>query len=255
MEAGKPVALDVSMEAGVVQLTGMLDATTPVPDGAQWQLQKPDGDMITAEYGKTTAFLANAGSYKIMLTVGEARLTQDVAVTAGKIDDITMTLGAGAIEATAVFAAGGPAVPEGATFELQKAEANIDGKHDYVATSYASPAYFDVPAGKYRLVVSRDFATGSAEVEVKAGAVSKAEVNLDGGYLAITAPAGSTIEVFDAEKDISGNRKWIGVEYDGQINKAFEAGAYHAVASKDGAVLGEKGFEVKAGKRTEGTLP
>jgi Ca-activated chloride channel family protein len=86
--------------------------------------------------------------------------------------------------------------------------------------------------------------------------LSKVEVSLDGGYLALTAPANSTIEVFSAEKDISGERKYIATEYGGAVNKAFDAGAYHVVAKgADGAVLGEKDFDVKAGGRTEGSIP
>ena len=114
---------------------------------------------------------------------------------------------------------------------------------------------FSVPAGKYLVVVSRDHATGQAEVEVKPGAVSKVEVNLDGGFLAIDGPDGATIEVFEAAKDIAGNRKHVDTDYNGDINKAFEAGSYHAVLSKDGAVIAEKTFEVKAGQRTEGVMP
>ncbi|MBZ0262653.1 MAG: VWA domain-containing protein, partial [Hyphomicrobiales bacterium] len=65
-----------------------------------------------------------------------------------------------------------------------------------------------------------------------------------------------TIEVFSAEKDISGKRKYLATEYGGAVNKAFEAGAYHVIAKgADGAVQGGKDFEVKAGERTEGTIP
>ncbi len=78
---------------------------------------------------------------------------------------------------------------------------------------------------------------------------------LDGGYLAIDGPPGTMIEVYEAEKDLSGNRKHIATEYDGDINKAFEAGRYHAAITKDNEVLGEKDFEVKAGQRTEGAIP
>ena len=256
LEAGKPVQLDLSMEAGVVQLKGMMDDQTPLADGnGTWELLTPDGNRITTEYGPQAAFMANAGTYKMRLTLGEAKVEQDLKITAGKIDDVVMTLGAGIVQASAVFAAGGPAVPEGATVELRKGEAALDGSHERIATEYQSPSQFNVPAGKYLVVVIRDYATGSAEVQVTPGGVSKVEVNLDGGYLAVTGPAGAQVDVYSAEKDIAGNRTRITTEFEGQINKAFEAGTYHVVMTRDGAVLGEKDFEVKAGQRTEGTIP
>ena len=137
-----------------------------------------------------------------------------------------------------------------------KGEPGPDGKHEWITTTYGTTAQFKVPAGKYLVIFSKDYAEGSAPVEVTAGTVSKVEVSLDGGYLAVTGPADSTIEVFSAEKDISGKRKYLATEYGGAVNKAFDAGAYHVVAKgADGAVLGEKDFEVKAGGRTEGIIP
>lgn len=256
LEQGKPVELDVSLEAGIVRLSGKLDEATPLPEsGPVWELLSTSGNWIATNYGGSTAFIANAGAYRIRLTLGEAKIEQDITVTAGKTGEVSMTLGAGAIEATAVFAAGGPAVPDGATVELRKGEAALDGSHEWISTSYTEVSRFSVPAGKYLVVVSRDHATGQAEVEVKPGAVSKVEVNLDGGFLAIDGPDGATIEVFEAAKDIAGNRKHVDTDYNGDINKAFEAGSYHAVLSKDGAVIAEKTFEVKAGQRTEGVMP
>lgn len=256
IEAGKVTELDLSLEAGIVSMKAMMDAATPAPqDGVVWELLKPDGTYVATEYRQTNAFIANAGNYKLRVTVDKVKSEQDITITAGKTTDVVMTLGAGMAEITAVFAAGGPAVPDGATFELRKAEAAIDGSHEWIGTDYRAVSRFNVPAGKYIAVVTQNYATGEATFDVPAGGVGKVEINLDGGFLAIDGPEGTTIEVFHAEKDLSGARKHIATDYNGDVNLAFEAGRYVVTISKDGQQIAEKEFEVKAGQRTEGTIP
>ncbi len=257
LEAGETEKLDVSLEAGILRLSGMMDETTAMTDaGAAWELLDSSGKWITTKYGADTAFLANAGVYKVRLGLGTAKVEQDIEIAAGKLAEQKLALGAGSIAANGVFVTGGPAVPDSAAIELRRGEPGPDGKHEWITTTYGTTAQFKVPAGKYLVVFSKDYAEGSAPVEVTAGATANIEVSLDGGYLAVTGPADSTIEVFSAEKDISGERKYLATEYGGAVNKAFKAGAYHVVAKgADGAVLGEKDFEVKAGGRTEGVIP
>jgi hypothetical protein len=202
------------------------------------------------------SFLAAAGSYTVRLKLGTAQAEQAVQIDAGKTTAQSVSLGAGIIEASGVFSAGGPAVPDSATIELRKGEAGLDGKHEWITTTYGSSTQFKVPAGKYLVVFAQDHASGSAVVEVKAAGVAQVNVAINGGYLALSGPADSTLEVFSGEKDISGKRTYIATEYGGALNKAFAAGTYYVTAkSGDGTVLGEKEFEVKAGARTEGTIP
>ncbi len=257
IEDGKQAKLDLSFEAGLITFKGMLDGTTPVPDNnGTWELVDSNGQWITTKYGPEVSFFANAGVYKIFLSVGTAKVGQDVTFTAGKIENVAVIVGAGKIDVSAVFAPGGPSVLDGATIELRKGEAGLDGQHEWITTTYGKGAAFDAPAGKYRVVAIQHYATGFADVEVKAGQVTKAEVNVNGGFLAVTSQAGATMEVYSSEKDISGNRQYIATEFEGQINKAFNAGVLHVIAkAPDGTVIGEKDFEVKAGQRTEGTIP
>ena len=256
IEAGKTADLQVSLEAGIVTLKAMMDEATEAPDaGIAWELLTASGDYIATEYGQGRSFLAPAGAYKLRLSLGQARVEQDLTITAGKMEDIVMTLGAGIAEVSAVFAAGAPAVPDGAAMELYKAEAALDGSREHVSTEYRAVSQFSVPAGKYLAVVTLNYAKGEAEVEVPAGGVGKVAVNLDAGFLAIDGPDGVVLDVYSAEKDISGNRTHVATEYNGDINAAFEAGRYAVVLSRDGEVLGEREFEVKAGQRTEATMP
>jgi Ca-activated chloride channel homolog len=254
---GKSATLDISLEAGVVTLSGTMDGTAPLNDpGTTWELLDANSRVLATKYNPEVSFLAAAGAYKVRLKLGTAVAEQDVQIAAGKTIAQSVSLGAGIIEASGVFSAGGQAVQDSATIELRKGDAGLDGKHESIATTYGSTTQFKVPAGKYLVVFSQDYASGSAAVEVKAAGLAKVAVDINGGYLAVAGPADSTLEVFSGEKDISGKRRQIATEYGGAVNKAFSAGAYHVVAkSGDGAVLGEKDFEVKAGGRTEGVIP
>lgn len=253
---GKTAAFDVSLEAGILTLDAMLDESTRAPDdGLAWELLSTSGEYIAAEYGQHKSFLAPAGNYKIRLTLGQASIEQEATIAAGKISEVVVTLGAGVAEATAVFAAGGPPVPDGAAIELFRAEAAPDGSHEHVSTEYHAVSRFNVPAGDYLVVVTLDYAKGEGMLTVPAGGLGKAEVNLDAGYLAIDGPDGGVLEVYGAEKGIDGSRTHIATEYNGDIDKAFEVGRYHVVLSRDGEVVAEKQFEVVAGQRTEGQIP
>ena len=257
IEKGKATKLDVSLEAGLVKFTGLMDdATAMTDDGAAWQLFDAAGDNPATKYGASTMFLTNASTRKVALSLGTARVEQDVVFAAGKTVEQKMSLGAGVIEVSAVFSQGGQAVPEGAAIELHKGEADLDGKHEHIATDYAAPSRFKAPAGKYQIVVTRDYATASAAVELKSGGMQKVEVNLNAGYLNVKAAGATSIVIFSGEKDLSGERRNLGTEYGEELNKAFNAGSYHVVVYGAGdAVMAEKDVEIKAGARAEVSVP
>jgi Ca-activated chloride channel family protein len=257
IEAGKQTLVDQSMDAGLVHFEAMLDEATPSTDGGTtWELSDKNGQWITTKYGPKASFFANAGEYRMKLSLGTAQVEGPVVFTAGKIGDQVMTLGGGVIRVKTVFAPGGPEVLDGAAIELQEGTKGLDGKYKWITTTYGPQVEFKVGAGKYHIVATQDYATGSADVEVKAGQGSDVEVSVNGGFLAATADPGATIEVYDGKPDISGKRKWLGTEYNGQFNKAFNAGSYRVVAKKpDGSVIDEKDVSVTAGQRLEVALP
>ncbi len=257
IETGKPVKLDVSLEAGLVKFKGFMDDATPMTDaGTTWALQSSTGEYVTTKYGPEIAFMLNAGNHKMAMSLGQANMVADVVVKAGTIAEQKLSLGAGVIEASGLFSEGGQAVPEGATFELRKFEANLDGKFDAIETAYAAPSFFKVPAGKYKVAITKDYASVVVDAIVTAGQTTKLLGNLNAGYLAVSSPADSTVEIFKAEKDLAGNREQIGTEFYGTFNKAIGAGTYFVTAKRsDGTPLAEKEFVVKAGARTEGALP
>ena len=258
VEVGKVTKIEASLEAGLVKVMGFLDETTPIADdntNATWELYK-DNLRLTVEYGGSHLFLASAGQHSIHLTLGGAHTEQVLEFVAGKLTEQKVILGAGVIEVSAVFSEGGKPVPEGATFELRKGEVDLDGKNERLATDYASPSKFSTPAGLYQLWVQKDYATATAKVDLKSGAREKIVMNLNAGYLAIKVPGATTFVFSSAEKDLAGERTYIGTEYGEEINKAFNAGTYHVIVQgADNAILSEKDYEIKAGERTEASVP
>lgn len=254
---GKTANLGLSFEAGLVTFTGMMEEGQPLTDGSTtWELLDSAGNWLATKYGPEAGFFAAAGNYKVRLSLGEAKVEQDVVFTAGKSEQQTVTLGGGSIAVSAVFAPGGPPVLDGAAIELQKGEAGVDGKHEWIATSYGSRITYKVGPGKYRILATQDYATGFADVEVKAGQVTAVEVSVNGGFLAVRSEADATVEVYAGEADISGNRKWLATDYNGRFNKAVNAGLLRVVAKRpDGSVIGERDVTITAGQRSELAIP
>ena len=258
VEAGKVTKIEANLEAGIVKLYGFMDEATPIAEdntNAAWEFFG-DKQRLATEYGGQHMFLAAAGQHKVELTLGDAHTELIVEIVAGQSIEQNVTLGAGVIEATAVFSEGGKPVPEGATFELHKGEPDLDGKYERMTTDYKSPSRFSAPAGLYQIEVFKDYATAIAKVDLKSGAREKVVVNLNAGYLAIKAPGATSFVFFSAEKDLAGERKNLGTEYGEEINKAFNAGTYHVVVhGADDAVMSEKDYEIKAGARNESSVP
>jgi Ca-activated chloride channel homolog len=257
IEKGKATTLDVSLEAGLVMFKGYMDDETPMTDdGAAWQMFDAAGQNPVTKYGANAMFLTNAGSRKMMLSLGTAMVEENIAFVAGKTTEQKMSLGAGIIEVSGVFSDGGQAVPEGATMELRKGDADLEGKHEVIATEFAAPSRFKAPAGKYLVMVTRDYATASAAVELASGKTVKVQVNLKGGYMNIKAPGATSFVIFTGEKDLSGERKNLGTEFGEELNKAFNAGLYHVIIhGANDVVMAEKDIEIKAGERHESAVP
>jgi Ca-activated chloride channel homolog len=259
VEEGKQTKIDASFEAGVVKMLGYMDEQTPIAidnTNATWRIYNEKGKLAGTEYGGEHIFMANAGKHKMELVLGDAKTEQVVEFLAGQTNEVKMILGAGTIEVTAVFSKGGDVVPEGATIELRKGKADLEGKFERLTTEFKSPSVFSAPAGLYKIYVQKDYAEALAEVELKSGARETLQVDMNAGYLALKGAGAKTFEVYAAKKKLDGSREQIATEFGDEMNKAFNSGSYHVIVyGEDSAILGEKDFEVKAGERTEGSVP
>jgi Ca-activated chloride channel family protein len=255
--AGKPANLELSFEAGLINFKAMNDAATPLTDGSvTWELLDANGKWLATKYGPEASFFASAGDYRIKLSLGEAKVEQAVAFLPGKTETMPITLGGGIIEVATFFTEGGQPILDSAAIELRQGEAGVDGKHKWIATQYGPNVQFKVAPGKYQIFAQQDYASGGVEIEVAAGQATKLTLVINAGFLAVSAQSDATMEVYAGEIDLAGKRKWIATDYNGQFNKALNAGSYHVIArAPEGAVLGEKDVVVEPGKRTEASIP
>ena len=257
IEAGNPVNLALSFEGGIITFRGMMEQGKPITDvSAAWELQDANGQWLSTKYGPEASFFSNAGVYRIKLSLGEASITEDVVMTAGKSEVREITLGGGQLTVRAVLARGGPDLTGGGAIELLAGEASADGTHKWINTKYGSKAEFKLPAGKYRVRAVQDLAVGIAEIEVKPGETTAIEVSVEGGFVSVTASPDVTIESYAGDAIASGQLKWLATDYNGKMNRAFGSGSIRIIARKaDGTVVAEQDVEVKAGQRTELQLP
>ncbi|MGB9142298.1 MAG: VWA domain-containing protein [Aestuariivirga sp.] len=255
VEAGKIAKPDASLEAGIVKFSGKLDENTELTDeGASWEIQTPEGDGLGTEYGAKQAFMLNAGAYKVKLRLGETSVLADVAVVAGETHEQVVTLGAGKLALSAVFAEGGPAMDKGMSFEVRKPGATGEAA-TWIATMYDSKSIFNLPAGTYQAIVKLGLAETQQDVEVKSGSLNEVTINANAGFLATTVAGATSYEVLAGKKDLDGSNKWLTTTYDPALNIAAHAGSYLVRAFKGDVLAGEKLVDVKAGERTEVTIP
>jgi Ca-activated chloride channel homolog len=255
-EDGKPTDVLVNMNSGIMKFAGMLDEGTSLPnDGPSWVFSKADGTYYATGYGNAPTHLFNAGDYTLKLSMGSAAVEAAFSVAPGQTKDMVVLLGAGMARVTGTYSQGGETLPDGTAFEMRK-PAGIDGKKEWIATEYGPDKVFNVPSGEYVLVAVLDLATAELPIKVLAGKEVAASINLNAGFISVTAPAAARIEVRSGEKTLDGKRKWLATDYGGTMNKAANAGTYNITAfGADDAVIGEKDVTVEAGKRAEITLP
>jgi Ca-activated chloride channel homolog len=253
---GEATALDVNLNAGIVQFQGMMDESTALPaEGPTWVFRTAGGTYYGTSLGGAPKNLFNAGDYRVTLSMGAAEIEAAFTVAPGKTSEIVLTLGAGTARAKATYSPGGEDVPDGTTFELRKA-ADISGDKKWIATEYGNNKLFQAPAGDYVLLVKLDLAEAEVPFKIVAGQEASVSVNLNAGFMAVKAPGSKRIEVRSGKAGLDGKRKWLNTVYTEDLNSAANAGTYHIMAfGDDDGVIGEKDIVVEAGQRTEMTLP
>ncbi|MFN0190934.1 MAG: vWA domain-containing protein [Aestuariivirga sp.] len=255
VEAGKTAEIKTHFNAGLVTFTATSDGTAVLQDPSlAWEVATPEGTWLGTKYGPSQPFMLAAGDYKVKLTLGAASVEQPFAVAPGEKKTVQVAMGAGKLTLSAIFAEGSEAAPDRSAFSVSKADPS-GGKPTWVATQYNSKPVFDLAAGTYIATFELDLVKAEQQVEVKAGAITEVVLNAGAGYLSVSAPGATVMEVLSGEKGLDGKNKWIATDYAESINKAAKAGAYLVRAMKGEELIGEKLVEVKAGQRSEVTIP
>jgi hypothetical protein len=255
LEAGQVAKLNPVLNAGIVNFSAMIDDKTKLADnGAAWEVVTPEGSYVETEYGATRGFLLNAGQYLLRLSLGDTKVETPFEVKAGEIRDQVINFGSGKLIAQAVFTEGGPLMDKGMAFEIAKPVEGAE-KPQWLNTKYDAKSIFTLPAGKYIIDVSLGLARAEQEVEIMAGQQTTITINAKAGYIAASALGATSFVVSEGKEELDGKHKWLTTTYDPKLNIAAGEGQYQIQAFKGDLLIGEKLIDVKAGQRTEITLP
>jgi Ca-activated chloride channel family protein len=250
VEKNKVSTLDVALDAGYVTSEGAVEGAGKI-DGVTWEVHRANGEYVATDYEAVPKFVLPAGNYKLTLTKGASKNDKDFTLAAGDSINVSMTLNVGKLAVSAVYAQGGPKVEQGISVEVRRPAKNDTERPDWVATVYDPISQFDLPAGRYEVVVGVGYAKRIFPVDVKSGDTTRVNFNIEAGVLGTKAPADSTIEVFSAERDINNRREWIGTHYDVDKSYALNAGNYVVIITTKAGKKSEHEITVVPGKRVD----
>ena len=214
-------------------------------------------------YNSNPAFKLEPGQYVVTLEVGSAGTEKTFEVKAGEGQNIDVILNAGLAAVSAKRTADADkTIADGLSWRVYHAEANIEGKREQASYSYNSNPVFTLPAGNYRVTVSRGSASAEAEITVKPGARTESTLILNSGVLAakaLFADGGKPIsgntswKVYRAEKNLEGKRESVTYSYNAQPGWELTAGKYLLTIER-GSASAQKEVSVTANQRTETTI-
>lgn len=253
VKAGEVAKPQVVLNAGRLTITALsapgVQATNPTIRFAY-----PGGN--TTEYDVRRVTLP-AGDIEVKVTIGAAEVTEKIALAAGADIKKDILAGVGTATLDAYYTPGGDKVDAGGLYtRVYKAAKKIDGTREQVAYDYGPGKKFNLPAGDYVALVEMQATTVEHPFSVKVGEAQDVAVSLNAGVAAIETTGGEVMRIYEAKKDIQGNRKEMAYEYGDRLQTTLPAGDY-VVANKFKAdkAESETPFSVKAGERTEVKVP
>jgi Ca-activated chloride channel family protein len=251
VERGKQAALDVVLDAGYVTSEGAVAGSGSKVDQITWEIYDAGGNWVATDYNPLPRFVLKAGDYKLSLMRGYSKTEKSFTVAAGDSINVAMTLDVGKLLVSGVYAPGGPKVENGFSVEVTRPPKEEGEKGEWVAAAYEPLSQFEIPSGSYDVTTGVGLAKRVTRVEIRSGAPTRIDVNLDAGVAAIKTGSGKAIEIYGAERDINNERKWLQTYYDPTLNVALNAGTYVAIVEYGDGSKVEKEFSVSAGKRIE----
>ncbi len=195
-------------------------------------------------------FSLPAGTYYVEGAIGKAKAGKVIKVVANALTEASIVIGVGAFKATVIPAEGAKPLKKAYIYIFEK-DKQTDGRRKKV-TSANQRQTFKLPAGQYHVVARIDKAEMAQDIEVKAGKLSEATLNLNAGALMVDASKKVYIKIFSADKNLDGTRDLITTIRPGRP-LMMSAGKY-VLVGKQGEKTAEAEVEIKPGKLTEVSL-
>lgn len=207
-------------------------------------------------------FLLPAGKYTIIAQHGQAFANQEVEVKAGELTEITLNLNVGYLRLSAIPTEGASPLTDALYYRVRSASTDLQGKRKEIDRSGGANPMFRLPAGDYQVEASHGKAVVTTDATVVAGSLTEETINLNVGYLALSAKSSETsppidskiyYRIFDDETDLQGKRTQL--DASGSATPLFRlpAGNYHVTAAHGKATVSAD-VTVEAGARLDETL-
>ncbi|UCI25754.1 vWA domain-containing protein [Mesorhizobium sp. B2-8-5] len=252
IEAGQAYQPLFILNAGKLILHPRPSPGADIAGGAILEFAYP-GDHTTT-YGDTKVILP-AGEEKVTVTIGSGTITETIRLAAGQTIEKDMIVGVGKAKANAFYTQGGEKAGADVSWKVYKAAKKLDGTRDQVTYAYGPDSQFDLPPGDYVMGVDVQAVSTEQPFSVTVGQMTDVNVTLNAGVVAVDAPGADGFKIFEAKKNIQGERKQATYAYGEKMQTTLAAGDYVLVTNftTDKADK-ETPFTIKAGERNELTV-
>jgi len=258
----------VIADDGLKLVTVLVEGGEPVSSQLYYEVYVAQKDLegkrkrVSYSYKPQPVFNLSKGKYYVTVQHGSAFIGEEIEIKANEGIEKTLILNAGYLRVTAIPKADAKPLSNKLYYEVYTVQKDLEGKRKRVTYSYEAQPLFRLPEGKYYVTVAHGSARTSGVVVVKAGEQTEQILNLNVGYLLLSAipkadakPLSNKLyyEVYTVQKDLEGKRKRVTYSYEAQPLFRLLEGKYyvtvaHGSARTSGVVV------VKAGQRKELSL-
>lgn len=253
---------------GIRAVAKLCETCEPLTDGPFWYLMEPEKDIngkrkeLKRDSSAQPVMELGAGEYNLGVSYGSAYADANITVQPGQLTQAEINLNAGHLRLSAEATPGGTSLDEKMFYIVYEAKKNLEGnRREVTRTSRAMPL-LRLPAGDYHVVASHGKAFATADLTVTAGELTEQVLDMDAGYLRLTpVPTAGAAPlqdnqfyiVYDAKKDLEGNRREVVRTSKAVPLLRLNAGDYHVVASH-GKAFASLDVTVTADELNEQTL-
>ncbi len=219
-------------------------------------------EQISSSSDDEPLFELPAGRYYVRVRHGDAYADTELEVAPDTLTRHVINLNAGYLRLAAMATEGADLLDNNLFYWVYEAKKDIEGNRKQITSSGDAEPLFRVSAGQYFVRVRHGDAYASAEVEITAGELTEQTIDLNSGYLRLAAvptegaePLGDNLFywVYEAKKDLEGNRKQISSGGDAEPLFRLPAGRYYVRVRFGDAYAGTE-LEIVAGELTEQTI-
>jgi Ca-activated chloride channel family protein len=250
LTADKATELALNLNAAELSIHARPAPGADVDRNAQISIAYPGGTS-DSNYGEVK-FVVPAGETKVTVKLGAGEASETMQLAAGQLVDQDPIVGVGKAKANPFYTKGGEKAETDVGWKVYKAAKKLDGSRDQVTYAYGPDSQFDLPPGDYVIGVDVQAVSTEQPFSVTVGQMTDVNVTLNAGVLAVDAPGADGFKIYEAKKNIQGERKQVTYAYGEKMQSTLAAGDYVLVTNftTDKADK-ETPFTVKAGERSE----